>query len=370
MWQIEADSPLSHGGAWVRDENGSNIWCVATKACFSIEEGILASRTQPSIQQEQHSESPPSDPRTEVVTVPVYDESTTDDVESKEWVLIRESDLQPFRAETDLVVEASAFSPTGAPMKSFLASLMVSPRERAAPLLDLRLRITGDRRVLNRSDEPIVEAVQPIRQIPVTWHRAFGGSAVRLEISQDGSMRDVWRANPVGRGYYTPGLSRPSHDWLPNITFEDDNDVFTRRTVSLGALAPTWQPRVDLRPEYVVDAVRRDPVAKPPKDNAFYLSGSPATRLQHFLQGNERIRAINLGASGTYVFDLPGWGIQMTAHWPQRVESKVAQLTGVRMELDVSWVELVWTASWKVAHRDVEKLVRTTVERADMGELR
>ncbi len=111
----------------------------------------------------------------------------SDDVDRRDGrfdVLLLGSATSPARSTTELVVKLSVGDVTG------------------------RLRVVGDRTV---GADGRLSAPRPFTEMPLTWDRAFGGSAI-VEIDHDSPVLVQELANPLGRGLDVAAKARALAD--------------------------------------------------------------------------------------------------------------------------------------------------------------
>lgn len=146
----------------------------------------------------------------------------------------------PFpRAGTDLIVLGDAISP--APVTESWVRIRVGP-------YDLRLRVFGDRVWDRRLGKLVPSPPEPFTRMPLTWARAFGGTA-------KGDYGPIpFAANPLGRGYCLKEAEAEASP-LPNI--EDPEHPVERwsdqpEPVGCGPYPSNWWLRlsrhVDINP--------------------------------------------------------------------------------------------------------------------------
>jgi hypothetical protein len=143
-----------------------------------------------------------------------------------------------------------------------------------------RLRVVGDRAL---GADGRVSAPRPFREMPLTWERAFGGSAI-VEIDHDSPVLVQDIANPVGRGLDVAAKARALADQfgcppgfprfdpvrrLPNV-LPDTNDA-----AELAPPAVGWAPRAV--------AQLSDPHFR--GDPAFVFASAPAPGTPIVLEG-------------------------------------------------------------------------------------
>lgn len=111
------------------------------------------------------------------------------DQETDLGLLVRDDILNSSTA-FDVIVLGSAHAPAGRPVSQMQVALTVGDQRR-------ELSVFGDRYWV---DQQVISAPQPFEQMPLTWGRAFGGTAEVL-IDADSPLDVSDPRNPAGRGF-------------------------------------------------------------------------------------------------------------------------------------------------------------------------
>ncbi len=275
-----------------------------------------------------------------------------------------ESDFIPFKLATDVVVNATAYAPNGAPTTSFTSSVTVG---------DVRkdVLVIGDRVCHYRDGQPPVFGdPEPLTSIEVRYDRAYGG----VDIYSDPKLPCPYGRNPLGRGYVIANTKR-AVDRLELPNFEDPNDPLTPERLCLGHfmhwerqpmpqgfgwVPKHWRPRGELagvmpadraverelRRAYatLVPPEQREMYAQtelPDMDFRFFNGASPGLVLP-FLTGNEWIELINLTPDGDQRFQLPGDRPKIGLDIGEGVQEPATCLHTVMIRADNGQVDLVW----------------------------
>ncbi len=278
-------TPLRHIGFrhWIGDEEAG---VVVARASFAIVEGERAVplAEQPELATSDEFRSAP-------------------DASS----LRRESELSPFKPRADVTFDAVARSPEAKALDSWPVRVEIVGRASHG------LHVFGPRewepaRVAGVRKSWRLAPARPIRELPVTYEFAYGGTA------HDEEGRTVAHAhNPVGRGYLTGALlARGEPRAAAQIGLVAEfiaADPAREMTVcGLGPLGKAWLPRRALAGTFD-EAWKRERWPRMPADFSFeYWNGAPAAlRLDPLLKGDERIRTMGLRHDPrAYEFQLPG----------------------------------------------------------------
>jgi hypothetical protein len=279
-----------------------------------------------------------------------------------------ESDFVPFKLGTDVVVNATAYAPSGRPTPSFVVSVEVNARKKD-------ILVIGDRVCLFRDgDPPSFTDPEPLTSLEVRYERAYGG----MDIYSDPKLPCPYGRNPLGRGFVIANIKRAVDNLeLPN--FEDADDRLTPERLCLGHFMfwerqpmpqgfgwfpKHWRPRGEragvmpadravereLRRAYalVVPPDQREMYAKtslPDMDFRFFNGASPGLALP-FLSGGEWVRLTNLTPDGALHFQLPAADRpKIGLDIGQGVQEPAVVLHTVMVRAEDGQVDLVWRAA-------------------------
>lgn len=257
MLQISHDTPFDVAGALLTESSGRQLWVVVLKATLLIRaDGTLS----PDIAQEP------------VSIAPVH--SGEPGLSS----LLREADLVPAHEGVAVTVLGDALPPDGRPVSRMQVSLRVGDRVQ-------RLRIIGDR-IWQRAVMGLApsEPTQFVR-MPVTYERAYGGSAVA---ATNAGNRVTFDRNPIGCGWYADEQSAVDQP-LPNIEQPDDcvqkwNSVVA--VAGFGPLSPGWEPRLTQAGTYDAEWQRTQaPLWPDDLQPSFFNAAPPNWQLPRLIGG-------------------------------------------------------------------------------------
>jgi hypothetical protein len=197
--------------------------------------------------------------------------------------------LAPYKPKTDVLIEATAYSPDGRPRTDWISEVHLGERVR-------RFRVTGPRKWEKDIFGRKASAPQPISRLDIRYEHAFGGT------SADGQT--TFPGNPLGVGFdTTPGAKFPQ---IVPADF-DLHETGPVPVVGLGPIGPGWQPRLGFAGTF--DAKWQSETAPYlPEDFDFeHHNVAPAgMRVTHFVDGDEVIGLRNLYSKGDLSFGLPG----------------------------------------------------------------
>ena len=343
MWLLTNETPFAAERTWVRDENGAEVWLVAVKGSFLIQED---------------GRSLLNPLQTEVSRVPKFrgDPATTS--------LLFESDLIHKKICTDVIVHGHAYAPGERPYATVDVRLKIAN-------IDKTLRIYGDRVVEGGFLGVSASDAQPFTKMPITYERSFGGTDQQEE---DPKNHDWEPRNPVGVGFGR----RAEHvlgKAAPNV--EHPNSPYTSHKrgtpAAFGPIARHWSPRVGYAGTYDDRwEEERMPLLPLDFDDKFYQCAPEDQQTEGFLKGGEIVELFNMTPGGYLIFDLPRvWFALSTQLGSERIEHR-ANLHTVIIEPDVPQVVLVWHSALP-CHGKETKLYRTIVRQKEyvrLGQVR
>lgn len=219
-----------------------------------------------------------------------------------------ESSLAPFKPRTDVLVTATAHSPSGRAEAAWGCSVAIDG------VRATRFTVTGPRAFEQRSRfarRHVLSEIEPTKTVAVTYENAYGGAFI-----DERGERVAWGANPVGRGYV--GDQRAERIEAPQLLPWGTQELTLGRpveTVGLGPIAPNWMPRVQHAGTY--DGMwrrTRFPDLPADFDYRFYNTAPSELTLPRFARGDETIALENLGQRGLLEFRLPGYDLFTVMH--------------------------------------------------------
>ena len=289
-----------------------------------------------------------------------------DDGDPSWSVVEHESELQPFRAQTDVVVVGTAHAPGGRPVEAMHVGIAVGARRKV-------LAIFGDRRAVHRGDgiEPTFTEPEAFLTMPVRYDRAYGGRD-----ETDPALPLRYARNPMGRGFVLRA-SREAVDGraLPNI--EDPADLLTPQRLcvrepgrwidqplpaGLGWRQRDWYPRCALMgalPPFLAPGTvtAEERLGLVPADHvalawqhrlavreAAFGNGASLGLTFETLAPDETMSLRGLTPSGRLDFRLPGEAPRLGLDLGDGVESLATRMDVVTLRPDEGVMEIVWRA--------------------------
>lgn len=333
MWALENKTPYGADRNWTRDSDGVHWWVVAVRATFD-----LCANGKLRLADEQ----PPP------VLAPEYfgDPGASS--------LRYESDLLYRKPTTDIVLNASAYSPNARAVPSVPVEFRVGGIHKRLIVHGERIYYEGARSLLATKPKPFVR--QPIR-----YECAFGGVDT---FDEDPSRHRMVEENPIGRGF-TRKPKRLVHELAHQIEYADRR----RGPAGFGALDPAWMPRRGFAGTYDKKwEERKKPLLPDDFDLRFGMGAPLDQQPAEPLKGGEAVLLSNLTEEGTTIFEVPELTLEMESRFGRRrqVHDEVI-LSGLMIEPDEKMVSVVWQSCIRVAAPDADYLDVTEIRERQGG---
>lgn len=318
MWMVDNRTPYAVDKIWRQDKDGNKLWMVVVKATFDIS---LNGTT--SLAKEQ---------------IPVAATCEYRGARGK-TSLIHESDLFGVKAGTDVLVNGSAWAPSGRRVRALDVRLRIGA-------VNKRLRVFGDRCWYRRLAGGLVPT-QPewFESMPILYERAYGGQDFSAD---DPAKHRIEDRNPVGAGFAV----RAEHCLdrrLPNIEYPDRLIASWRdrpAPAGLNAVECSWSPRRELAGTYDESWRRnRFPLWAEDFDGRYNNCAPLDQQVGPFLRGGEEVALENLSPKGTLAFTLPKIHPCFRTRFGRKDQEHRGQLCTVLLEPDQSRVVMSWQTS-------------------------
>lgn len=343
MWMLQNNSPFAAERGWVRDKNGAEVWLVAIKGLFDIQDNG------------QLTLSTPQEP---VNRAPVFRDP---DAPSS---LLYDTDLPQMKLGTDVLLDGHAHGPDGRAVNYIDVQLRVEN------LINKRLRVFGDRQWVDQRGRFRLSEPLPFQQMPLIWERAFGGT----RHDPEDVRRNGWEPrNPVGSGFATY-IGQVAKLSAPNIERVDTliSDWRERPApANFGPIAGHWAPRVQRAGTY--DGAwekQRQPLLPLDFDPAFFHCAPDDQHIPGFLKGGEQVECLNLSPFGALAFRVPRVSLIVETQFKDRHSVKQRPVIHtVNIKSDVAQVAVVWHIHLP-CHKDVMNLTKAIIHfkpRVDIG---
>lgn len=332
MWLLNNTTPFAAERTWVRDKNGAEIWLVAVRCSFMIQDN-----GQQVIAEEQ----------TEVSRIPKF--SGEPGLSS----LIDECDLLHTKSKTDVLLYGQAHSHSGKPTTSQLVRLKVAN-------IDKTLNVQGNRYWQEGIIGIGLSSPEPFMQMPITYERAFGGT----DQKDPNPKEHRWEPrNPVGTGFAT-SKEHLIDQLAPNIELPDKpyDDWKKGTPAGFGPIARHWSPRVGYAGTY--DEIwenTKKPLLPTDFNELFYQCAPEDQQVEGYLKGGEVVELYNLTPDRYLGFRLPRMTVAFSTNfYDGTIEQHRAVLHTLNLYPDKRRFELVWHSQLPCHHK-VNKLRETRI---------
>lgn len=242
-----------------------------------------------------------------------------------------DSCLAPYKPKTDVVVEATSYSPTGKPETQWIAIL-------EAETIGKVFRVTGPRRWTRRLGVNRLTEIEPVCEVDVRYELAFGGSTGPSADERHGE-------NPVGRGFRIDIREGdyPCPQILP-MTVELPIAGQTIAVEGLGPIAPSWDSRLKFAGTFD-ERWKLTQAPYLPKDFnfEFYNVAPPGLKFPGFANSNEVFRLTNLTPDHQLTFALPGIELMAVIQFDDgRIIPGPINLDTIELNLTTQIASLTW----------------------------
>lgn len=310
MWEVRNRTPFAAAGAFARNQDGREIWCVAVRATFQVIGGVVRL----------------AEAQEDVRLAPIYDDDTN-------TMLLSDPDITAFVPGTDVLLRGVIKAPE-VPTDARPLQLSLGP-------ITKRAILRGPRKAMRGIFGWSVEDQQPVTDTQISWRNCFGGTLP--------PPANIWHpANPVGLGIEMRGdVDRGTVINLPCLDTPEADILETATTANptgFGAIQRHWAPRQHLAGTY--DAAweaEHAPLLPNDYDLRFAQSAPRDQTTPEHLKGGETATLSGFGPDGPLSFRLPQ--VILDAKTMRRripIESRFAL---IRVEIDpgAGSLGMVWT---------------------------
>jgi hypothetical protein len=202
-----------------------------------------------------------------------------------------DSGLSPYKPRTDVLLEATSYSPSGLPETSWVASVRAGSIQKT-------LLVTGARHWYRKMGIARLSEIDPIASLPIRYEYTYGGTRA------DGQ---TFPSNPIGIGFENK-LNSNNVPVPQLLSVDNPKPVFGQplSPMGLGPIPPSWQPRLNRAGTY--DSTwkeTRAPYLPHDFSFAFYNVASEGLNFDGFAQGDEVFHLSNLSKERELRFGLP-----------------------------------------------------------------
>ncbi len=260
--------------------------------------------------------------------------------------ILEESDLVPYKQNTDIVVLSNAYSPKGKKAFYLDCEIQIGPVQK-------KIRVFGERK-LKRGLIRGVKFTDPVpyQQKELGWNNAYGGVAK----TKDGSLFP-YPPNPIGRGFYlkggfekyseilVPNLEDPQRPLQPHeLVLRKFNDwKKAPKPMSFGWTRHKFFPRFTFAGASPFTSDSSDAI---PKLDFRFFQGASEGLCNHLLQGDEHVKLIYMDPQKPiFEFDLPNEKPVITFFINNSPVEPAPILQTLLINKENSFLFLVWRAS-------------------------
>lgn len=252
-----------------------------------------------------------------------------------------EADIALQKLQTDIIVNATAYAEKGT-ARTLDTGISIGALQKV-------VRVFGDRYWEKKGIGYGISHPQVFEKMPVIYENAYGGS--KLDVDKGICVGD--ERNPVGKGYVDPAAKQPEQGQpLPNLEnpvnlirdWRDRPDPW-----GYGFIARHWAPRKTLTGTYDAQWSKgRSPLLPSDFDPHSYNSASQGLKAQHYFEGGEPVKLVNLSLSGPISFTLPYYRFNIESYVNNRRNQHQVVLDTILIEPDELRVYMTWRTSFQV----------------------
>lgn len=332
MWQLINNTPFAAERAFVRDQNGAEVWLVAVKGTYSI--NVDGSTTL-------------AENQTPICMAPEFTGAPG------KSSLLYESDLIHTKPSTDVILHGHAYAPNRRPNASVDVTMKVGK-------ISKTLRVFGERTWQNAVIGLKMTEPKPFLKMPLVYERAFGG----VDQKSESSNKHGWeKRNPVGTGFGMQA-EHVAGQMLPNVEYPEElisSWKHRPRPAGFGPIARDWSPRVELAGTYDEKwQQERHPLLPSDFSERFYHCAPQDQQTPDYLKGGESVELQNLSPGGLLRFKLPRVWLAFQTSFGKENVAHHAKLHTVIIEPDFPRVIMVWHTSL-LCHNKEHKLEQTVI---------
>lgn len=317
MWQIENHTPFGAQSAFVREKNGAEIWLVAVKASYEINnKDKLAIRE-------------PLEPKLAPEYMGVPGKSS----------LKYDSDLILLKPGTDVILHGHACAPGGTSVQKMDVGFKVGSIQKS-------LQVTGDRYWEKGLTGLRLSAPEPFEKIALVYENSYGGTDESV-MKYDTAV--FFPENPVGTGFAVKEKTLKGQK-APNITYIRKGK---KRPAGFGPVPVDWAPRCEYGGRYdEAWSNNRAPLLPDDFDDRYFYCAPQDQQVPGHLKGGETVEIFGMTPRGNLKFKLPALNLTFQTIIDKTGYSHTAKLHTLILEPDVPGFSMVWHTSINCHNRD------------------
>ncbi len=330
MWQIDNQTPFEVGGIFTRNQTGQECWLVTTKVTYTLGEGVLL-----------------VDDNQAPLNYHCCYCTNSDD-------LLYESDFELYKKNTDIILNANAYSPNEKPVTEMEVELLVGNK------IKKTLRVIGNR-YWEKGFFYVATDPEPFTIMPLTYCNAFGGKS---GLNPDNQLPYQYSANPVGKGFHTADVL-PDGLALPNVEYYDSR---VKSTLSLpkpagfGVIAGHYDERSQYEGSYDENWRNNRYPLRPEDFSPKYFQHVPADQQYHgYVRGGEEITLKGMHPMGDKTWILPKLHLQYLTYFKgSKARLRRPRCYSVILEPDANRLIMVYQDTLECQGKE-ELLLKTIV---------
>lgn len=300
-----------------------------------------------------------------------------------------ESDLIPWKPQTDVIIIGKAHAPRKKEVIRMSVTVQVGKQRK-------QLLVTGDRVCRFKPlVGPMFGEAQPFIEMELRYERAYGG----VDIHSFGEPAVPYPRNPIGRGFVIkkkkeaiegmllPNIEDPTALLTPEILIVGDIKDWHRMPmpIGIGVFGKTWYPRssfagvmpadmplYESMHEMAANQVEPDQVEKfkalkLPLLNFRFFNGASLGLALPYLTGDETVHLEGMAPDGSIDFQLPDGKPAITIDYGDGAQTPEVALHTVVLRVEEKLVEMVWRGACEYGGpEELEKITKldVTVEAA------
>lgn len=341
-----------------QDESGKQIFSVLAKRTYDLRNGEVCT---------------PSAEQMDFVVSDVY--CNKEDLINTNCEF--ESDLVPYKVDTDVVLIGKAYSADGS-VESMDVTLEIGLHQKT-------IRVIGDRYCKCRTfRDPLFSEPDTFTTMSLGYDRAYGG----IDVLSQAGQKLAYPRNPVGRGFVVerrkecveglilPNLEDPCYLLTPENLIIEDMENWERQPhpQGFGWYGRSWYPRVSffgIMPAHKAyyDKSREEAIKYVPEDQTenfskidppivdfrFFNGASPGLIISD-LKGDENVRLVGMDPNRVLSFQLPKETPKIALDIGQGFQETDVVLQTVCIMKEENKLYMVWRGAVEYSAENLDRL--------------
>lgn len=248
-----------------------------------------------------------------------------------------ETDYVPVKPRCDVLLNGSAYAPSGHPTARVSVSLQVGPISKS-------FDVVGDRVWVATLVGAVASQPERFTSMPISYDRAFGGVDAA---HPDPAKHRFYEYNHAGVGFHHQ-TAREYIDGTPLPNSEEpgrpvENPRGSYRPMAFGPIGRAWTPRVKLAGTYDQNWIDNIFPFLPPDFDELYYQAAPSDQQMDYPRGGEEVVLRNLTPEGYTSFCLPELDMPVV-FYPKHGENTETQavVDTIVIEADLHRFTMTW----------------------------